>query len=203
MASLREGQVESTICPADMTLTGSPETTTSVKGESVASDSTESWSLGMPERTLQILYLPGFDILSVDESSWLGRGRDPTSTTSSPSPEAARASPTHCGEEPEQCPQIHSSVLVDPVTQAGQDEERSLEQMQTLVVEEVLKDIETACKLLNITPGENHKFSETIHMFIEPYLINNSFNTTSIHLTHYYCAVNASDYLLRLILFSI
>lgn len=156
MASLKESQAECTICPADMTLTGSPETTTSVKGESVASDSTETWSLSMPERTLQILYLPGFDILSIDESSWLGRGRDPTST-SSPSPEAASdsGSPTSCGGEPEQCPQIHSSVLVDPVSQAGQDEERSLEQMQTLVVEEVLKDIETACKLLNITPGKN------------------------------------------------
>ena len=33
------------------------------------------------------------------------------------------------------------------------DEERSLEQVQSLVVGEVLKEIETACKLLNITPG--------------------------------------------------
>lgn len=152
MASRSESQSESTIYPADMTLTGSPETSTSVKAASVASDSTESWSLGQPERTLQILYLPSFDILAIDESSWLGRGRDPTSTSS---PEAAAASPLRCGGEPEQCPQVHSSVLLDTVTQAGQDEERSLEQMQTLVVEEVLKDIETACKLLNITPGEN------------------------------------------------
>lgn len=154
MASRSESQEESTIYPADMTLTGSPETSTSVKAASVASDSTESWSLGQPERTLQILYLPSFDILAIDESSWPGGGRDPTST-SSPSPEAASASPLRCGGEPEQCPQVHSSVLLDTVTQAGQDEERSLEQMQTLVVEEVLKDIETACKLLNITPGEN------------------------------------------------
>lgn len=33
-------------------------------------------------------------------------------------------------------------------------EDRCLEQVQSLVLDEVLKDIETACKLLNITPGE-------------------------------------------------
>ena len=36
----------------------------------------------------------------------------------------------------------------------GPEEERSLEQVQSLVVGEVLKDVETACKLLNITPGK-------------------------------------------------
>lgn len=34
-----------------------------------------------------------------------------------------------------------------------QAEEQCLEQLQTMVVGEVLKDVDMACKLLNITPG--------------------------------------------------
>lgn len=37
----------------------------------------------------------------------------------------------------------------------GQVEERCLEQVQTMVVGEVLKDVDTACKLLNIASGRN------------------------------------------------
>ncbi|XP_041946211.1 SAM pointed domain-containing Ets transcription factor-like [Alosa sapidissima] len=150
MASPRDSQAETTVCPADVTLTGSPETI-SVKAESGSPDITEPWSLNVSERSLQVLYLPSFDILPIDETTWLERVREP-SPTPTPSPEVASASPTRCAGEPEQCPQIHSSALVVPALPVGPDEERSLEQMQTLVVEEVLKDIETACKLLNITP---------------------------------------------------
>ncbi|XP_012680261.1 SAM pointed domain-containing Ets transcription factor-like isoform X2 [Clupea harengus] len=139
MSSPKESQVESTVCLTDVTL--SERAGTTEKGASVASDSTETWSLELNERGLQVLYLPSFDILSIDETTWLGKVREPT-----PTPEVAPASPTSHGE-PEQCPQVHSSAL-----QPGQDDERSLEQMQTMVVEEVLKDIETACKLLNIPP---------------------------------------------------
>ncbi|XP_010889791.2 SAM pointed domain-containing Ets transcription factor isoform X2 [Esox lucius] len=54
----------------------------------------------------------------------------------------------------EQCPAInsHSLGFVLPSGLDGQVEECCLEQVQSMVLGEVLKDIETACKLLNITP---------------------------------------------------
>lgn len=61
-------------------------------------------------------------------------------------------------KEPEQCPIIDSqglSLTPDMDYQASLHlEEHSLEQVQSMVVGEVLKDIETACKLLNIAAGE-------------------------------------------------
>ncbi|GAA6071987.1 SAM pointed domain-containing Ets transcription factor-like isoform X1 [Tachysurus ichikawai] len=50
-------------------------------------------------------------------------------------------------------------VIDSTAGQSGQTdvEDRCLEQVQSLVLDEVQKDIETACKLLNITPGERHK----------------------------------------------
>lgn len=152
--------MESTVCLTDVTL--SERAGTTEKGASVASDSTETWSLELNERGLQVLYLPSFDILSIDETTWLGKVREPTPTL-----EVAPASPTSHGE-PEQCPQVHSSAL-----QPGQDDERSLEQMQTMVVEEVLKDIETACKLLNIPPGKGPACRVTLHVFIQLYSMIN------------------------------
>ncbi|KAL2090987.1 hypothetical protein ACEWY4_013250 [Coilia grayii] len=153
MANPRKRHAESTGCPAAVTLTDSPNTGTTVKVEGVASDSTEAWSLDVSEHGVQVLYLPSFDILSIDETTWLERVREPSTPTPTltPGPEAGPGSPSN-QREPEQCPQVHSSALVPPALQPGQEEDRSLEQMQTMVVEEVLKDIETACKLLNITP---------------------------------------------------
>ena len=47
-----------------------------------------------------------------------------------------------------------SSSSSSPSLLDGHAEECSLEQVQTMVVGEVLKDIDTACKLLNIEAGE-------------------------------------------------
>ncbi|KAM8795908.1 SAM pointed domain-containing Ets transcription factor [Eudromia elegans] len=67
-----------------------------------------------------------------------------------PAPGGRAAAP----KEPEQCPVIDSQGAGPPgaLDLAGglPLEERSLEQVQSLVLGEVLKDIETACKLLNI-----------------------------------------------------
>lgn len=95
------------------------------------------------------LYLSCFDMLFTEDATWLVRVADSsTSITSGPRPESCA--------EPEQCPVIDSPGLGSAPLSPGlgeQVEERSLEQVQSLVVGEVLKDIETACKLLNITPG--------------------------------------------------
>ncbi|KAG9352813.1 hypothetical protein JZ751_017389 [Albula glossodonta] len=82
-------------------------------------------------------YLSCFDTLLTDDVAWLLK-------------EPRR--------EPEQCPVIDSQGLspnLGPSLSPGLEEqvgEGSLEQVQSLVVGEVMKDIETACKLLNITP---------------------------------------------------
>ena len=97
------------------------------------------------------LYLSCFDMLFTEDSTWLVK-------VSEASPGLACAVPVPVprmahGEEPEQCPVIDSQALGLSPGLEGQEEERSLEQVQSMVVGEVLKDIETACKLLNITPG--------------------------------------------------
>ncbi|XP_067316578.1 SAM pointed domain-containing Ets transcription factor [Pseudorasbora parva] len=84
------------------------------------------------------LYLSCFDMLFTEDAAWLVRVSEPVSE---PVPVP----------EPEQCPVIDSPGLGSSPLEE-QVEERSLEQVQSLVVGEVLKDIETACKLLNITP---------------------------------------------------
>lgn len=89
------------------------------------------------------------DMLLTEDAAWLVKVSE-----ASPAP----AHPMARGEarvEPEQCPVIDSQGLgLSPGLEGlqGQEEERSLEQVQSMVVGEVLKDIETACKLLNITP---------------------------------------------------
>ncbi|KAJ8395069.1 hypothetical protein AAFF_G00035250 [Aldrovandia affinis] len=100
----------------------------------------DTWELGdtkpprhlsaAPERALPGLYLSCFDMLVTEDAA--------------PRPEPRK--------DPEQCPVIDSQGLGLSLGLDGQMEERSLEQVQSLVVGEVLKDIETACKLLNITP---------------------------------------------------
>ncbi|XP_071993307.1 SAM pointed domain-containing Ets transcription factor isoform X3 [Engystomops pustulosus] len=87
-------------------------------------------------------YLPFCDILySADGGSWAPKNLLP----SGPRDEGQK--------EPEQCPVIDSQGLHHELEyQASLHlEDHSLEQMQTMVVGEVLKDIETACKLLNIS----------------------------------------------------
>ncbi|XP_067096671.1 SAM pointed domain-containing Ets transcription factor-like [Osmerus mordax] len=92
---------------------------------------------GAPERSLHGVY---WDVLLNDDSSWRLKATTPCSLP------ACRA--------PEQRPVVNSQAqaIGSSAGLEGQLEERSLEQVQTMVVGEVMKDIETACKLLNITP---------------------------------------------------
>ncbi|XP_069612659.1 SAM pointed domain-containing Ets transcription factor isoform X6 [Ranitomeya imitator] len=87
-------------------------------------------------------YVPFCDILySSDGGSWAPKNVVPSSSRG----EEAK--------EPEQCPVIDSQGLHHELEYQTSlhIEDHSLEQMQTMVVGEVLKDIETACKLLNIS----------------------------------------------------
>lgn len=101
------------------------------------------------ERGVPGLYLSCFDMLLTEDTTWLVKVSDASQTQTAP---MARMAPQ---EEPEQCPVIDSQEQGLSPGLEGQEEERSLEQVQSLVVGEVLKDIETACKLLNITPGRS------------------------------------------------
>ncbi|XP_061544584.1 SAM pointed domain-containing Ets transcription factor [Phycodurus eques] len=106
-------------------------------------DSREAWDLveakasGTPG-----LYLPCFDMLATEDAAWLVK-------MSEAAPNVARLEAHR--EEPEQCPVIDSQERGLSPGMEGPEEECSLEQVQSMVVGEVLKDIETACKLLNIT----------------------------------------------------
>ncbi|KAM9505666.1 SAM pointed domain-containing Ets transcription factor-like [Salvelinus alpinus] len=97
------------------------------------------------ERSLQGVFLPCSDMLLTEDSLWLLKKK-----------EAAPPEPP-C-KHLEQCPVIDSQGmgvglgLEVPSGLEGQVEERCLEQVQSIVLGEVMKDIETACKLLNITP---------------------------------------------------
>ncbi|XP_068121617.1 SAM pointed domain-containing Ets transcription factor isoform X2 [Hyperolius riggenbachi] len=94
-----------------------------------------------PEESTPGYYLPFCDMLySSDGGSWA-----PKSILPNGQREAQK--------EPEQCPVIDSQGLHHELEYQTslQLEDHSLEQMQTMVVGEVLKDIETACKLLNIS----------------------------------------------------
>ncbi|XP_061486378.1 SAM pointed domain-containing Ets transcription factor isoform X1 [Rhineura floridana] len=101
-----------------------------------------------PEQTLPTFCLQYFDMLYPDNSSWVPKG---LGESQQPSSQGGRA---EVPKEPEQCPIIDSqglSLTPDMDYQASLHlEEHSLEQVQSMVVGEVLKDIETACKLLNI-----------------------------------------------------
>lgn len=93
------------------------------------------------ESSIPSLYLSCFDMLLTEDATCLVK--------------VSEISPASTGSvsliEPEQCPIIDSQEQgLSPCEE--QEEERSLEQVQSMVVGEVLKDIETACKLLNITP---------------------------------------------------
>ncbi|XP_072308968.1 SAM pointed domain-containing Ets transcription factor [Eucyclogobius newberryi] len=89
------------------------------------------------------LYLSCFDMLLTQDTQV--SEASPTS--------AAPMTLLELRDEPEQCPIIDSQEQgLSPCGIEEQEEDRSLEQVQSMVVGEVLKDIETACKLLNITP---------------------------------------------------
>lgn len=92
-----------------------------------------------------------FDMLYSEDVAWAAKGMGETSQSGTPGGRG------EVKKEPEQCPIIDSQGLGlggDGELQGGLPlEEHSLEQMQSMVVGEVLKDIETACKLLNIAAG--------------------------------------------------
>ncbi|XP_019369833.1 PREDICTED: SAM pointed domain-containing Ets transcription factor [Gavialis gangeticus] len=101
-----------------------------------------------PEQTLPAFYVHYFDMLYSEEAGWVPKGLAETLQGSS---QGGRG---EVQKEPEQCPIIDSQgfgLSPDMDYQASLHlEEHSLEQVQSMVVGEVLKDIETACKLLNI-----------------------------------------------------
>ncbi|XP_066529056.1 SAM pointed domain-containing Ets transcription factor-like [Hoplias malabaricus] len=92
-------------------------------------------------------YLSRFDMMLAEDTPWLVRKMEMTA------PHARDEDVVQC-KEAGQCPVIDSAGrgVSSCLGGAGDVEDRCLEQVQTLVLEEVLKDIKTACKLLNITP---------------------------------------------------
>lgn len=104
-----------------------------------------------PEQPLPAFCLHYFDMLYSEDIAWTTKGMG------EPSQSGAQGGRGEAQKEPEQCPIIDSQGLglgTEGDLQASLHlEEHSLEQVQSMVVGEVLKDIETACKLLNITSG--------------------------------------------------
>ncbi|NXT53933.1 SPDEF factor, partial [Pluvianellus socialis] len=104
-----------------------------------------------PEQPLPAFCLHYFDMLYSEDIPWATKGMG------EPSQSGAQAGRGEAPKEPEQCPIIDSQGLglgTEGDLQASLHlEEHSLEQVQSMVVGEVLKDIETACKLLNIAAG--------------------------------------------------
>ncbi|NXX53378.1 SPDEF factor, partial [Scopus umbretta] len=104
-----------------------------------------------PEQPLPAFCLHYFDMLYSEDIAWTTKGME------EPSQSGAQGGREETQKEPEQCPIIDSQGLglgAEGDLQASLHlEEHSLEQVQSMVVGEVLKDIETACKLLNITAG--------------------------------------------------
>ncbi|XP_060931536.1 SAM pointed domain-containing Ets transcription factor-like [Limanda limanda] len=96
--------------------------------------------LGLPELSWPGLYLPCYDRLVIEENPWvLGMAEAPG--PAAPFCRSLEPSPPAPGQAHASSPEVEGPV-----------EERCLEQVQTMVVGEVLKDVDTACKLLNITP---------------------------------------------------
>ncbi|NXK05261.1 SPDEF factor, partial [Herpetotheres cachinnans] len=104
-----------------------------------------------PEQPLPAFCLHYFDMLYSEDIAWATKGMG------EPSHSGAQGGREEAQKEPEQCPIIDSQGLglgAEGDLQASLHlEEHSLEQVQSMVVGEVLKDIETACKLLNIAAG--------------------------------------------------
>ncbi|NWR63010.1 SPDEF factor, partial [Bucorvus abyssinicus] len=106
---------------------------------------------GTPEQPLPAFCLHYFDMLYSEDIAWATKGMG------EPSQSGAQGGRGEAQKEPEQCPIIDSQGLglgAEGDLQASLHlEEHSLEQVQSMVLGEVLKDIETACKLLNIAAG--------------------------------------------------
>lgn len=106
---------------------------------------------GTPKQPLPAFCLHYFDMLYSEDIAWATKGMG------EPSQSGAQGERGEAQKEPEQCPIIDSQGLglgAEGDLQAGLHlEEHSLEQVQSMVLGEVLKDIETACKLLNIAAG--------------------------------------------------
>ncbi|NWZ01919.1 SPDEF factor, partial [Loxia curvirostra] len=104
-----------------------------------------------PEQPLPAFCLHYFDMLYPEDTAWATKG------AGEPAQSSAQGGREEARKEPEQCPIIDSQGLGLGPEGDLQDslhlEEHSLEQVQSMVVGEVLKDIETACKLLNIAAG--------------------------------------------------
>ncbi|XP_034447934.1 SAM pointed domain-containing Ets transcription factor-like [Hippoglossus hippoglossus] len=96
--------------------------------------------LGLPELSWPGVYLPCYDRLVIEENPWV-LGMTEAPAPAAPSCRTLEPSPPAPGQAHASSPEVE-----------GQVEERCLEQVQTMVVGEVLKDVDTACKLLNIAP---------------------------------------------------
>lgn len=129
------------------------------------------------ERGMPSLYLSCFDMLLTEDATWLVKVSEASPALAVP---MSRMEPR---EEPEQCPVIDSQEQGLSPGLEGQEEERSLEQVQSMVVGEVLKDIETACKLLNITPGRL--------LLLQLVIRQDSFYNTE---THYWQGIRSLKY---------
>lgn len=102
--------------------------------------------LGLPELGWPGAYLPCCDRRALEENPWTLRGSDAS----------AQPPPPSRTVEPFPACKLHQTQDAPPGME-GQVEERCLEQVQTMVVGEVLKDVDTACKLLNIASGRDHR----------------------------------------------
>lgn len=98
--------------------------------------------LGLPELSWPGVYYPCYDRLAIEENPWVLKMT-----------EAAAAPAAPNSTTPEPSPPAPSQALDHPSEMQGQVEERCLEQVQSMVVGEVLKDVDKACKLFNIAPG--------------------------------------------------
>uniref|UniRef100_H0YU66 SAM pointed domain containing ETS transcription factor n=1 Tax=Taeniopygia guttata TaxID=59729 RepID=H0YU66_TAEGU len=99
-----------------------------------------------PEQPLPAFCLHYFDMLYPEDTAWATKGTGEVAQSS------GQGGREEARKEPEQCPIIDSQGLG-----LGPDGELQdslhLEEVQSMVLGEVLKDIETACKLLNIAAG--------------------------------------------------
>lgn len=101
--------------------------------------------LGFSELGWPWTLIPCDDRLTNEENSWVLRTTEGPAPPPHPHPPTFRT-PGQNAPPPTQTQQSPSEV-------EGQMEERCLEQVQSMVVGEVMKDVDTACKLLNIAPG--------------------------------------------------
>ncbi|KAM8863917.1 SAM pointed domain-containing Ets transcription factor-like isoform 2-T3 [Spinachia spinachia] len=103
----------------------------------------EAEGVKLPDRCWTGVYLPYCDRLAAEESPRIMRMAEAPAHVPPPcralEPSPAKPGPPHQPHQP-------------PYAAEGQVEECCLEQVQTMVVGEVLKDVDTACKLLNIAP---------------------------------------------------